>query len=262
MSVIRFYNVSPLLANHVRNYSLFEPKGNTVERVTPNGSIEIEIQIDPVKARKESVVILSRFAKPRFVRPDDLGRYFVIGFYPWAVRPFLNMTLTEVTDQKISLEDIFDVKIKFLQEQVLNAKDEKEMIAVTENYLITTLYNPSKNDTLVAEAARHILNAKGMITVEELSGIYNISERRLQQRFKDVMGISPKVYARQIKFQHALSLIRGNKTENLTDVAYLSGYFDQAHFIHEFQSFSGTSPKKYRSENHVIDTLNASASLL
>lgn len=252
-----FLDPSPLLANHVWFYSIFEPRGEEVERVTPGGSISIEIQLDPDKAKKENILILSRFTKPRFVRPSDLGKYFVIAFYPWAVRPFLNVPLSKVTDKKVPLEDIFGPEIKLLHEQIMNVGDEKEIIPIVENYLIKTLYDPAKNDTLVAEAVRHILKSRGLVTVQELARVYNLSVRRLQQRFNETIGVTPKVYSRVTKFQHTLSLMRDGRAKNLTEITYLSGYFDQAHFIHDFQSFSGTSPQKYRSENLVIDTLNA-----
>lgn len=262
MSIQPFYAVSPYLANHVRYFSLFEPRGNEVERVTPEGTIILEIQVDPVKAEKESILILSRFAKPRFVKPNDLGKYFVIAFYPWAVRPFLNRPLSEITDMKISLEDIFGSQIKSLHEKIMNAADVNEMISVAENHLIKKLYNPAKNDLLVAESARHILKAGGNIKIKELAAIYNISRRRLQQRFNEVMGVTPKVYSRVTRFQYALSLMRGNIAKDLTEVAYLSGYSDQAHFIHDFQSHSGTTPRNYLSENLVIDQLNANSPAL
>ena len=33
--------------------------------------------------------------------------------------------------------------------------------------------------------------------------------------------------------------------ENLTGIAYAAGYFDQAHFIHDFRAMTGLTPKEY-----------------
>ena len=48
-----------------------------------------------------------------------------------------------------------------------------------------------------------------------------------------------------IRFQSAIQNINRDYTLTLTDLALKLGYYDQAHFIHDFKSFSGMTPKKY-----------------
>ena len=44
--------------------------------------------------------------------------------------------------------------------------------------------------------------------------------------------------------------------ENLTNIAYESEYFDQAHFIKDFKEFTGINPKKFLgNENMALSTL-------
>jgi AraC-like DNA-binding protein len=35
------------------------------------------------------------------------------------------------------------------------------------------------------------------------------------------------------------------KAENMSDLAFQSGYYDQAHMTNEYKEFSGLSPKQY-----------------
>jgi len=47
------------------------------------------------------------------------------------------------------------------------------------------------------------------------------------------------------RFQQALTTVHGTKQVDWTQVALDCGYYDQAHFIHDFQSFSGMTPSAY-----------------
>jgi AraC-like DNA-binding protein len=70
------------------------------------------------------------------------------------------------------------------------------------------------------------------------------------------VGLTPKVFSRVLRFQRVLALIRRDRQIDWADVAVASGYYDQAHFIHDFRAFSGMSPTAYlradvRQRNHV-----------
>ncbi|WP_317162601.1 helix-turn-helix domain-containing protein [Myroides albus] len=73
----------------------------------------------------------------------------------------------------------------------------------------------------------------------------NISERTLERLVKQYVGMSPKVYSRIIRFQANLNLLRESSFKSLTELTYESGYFDQSHYIREFKTFTGSTPKQY-----------------
>lgn len=62
-------------------------------------------------------------------------------------------------------------------------------------------------------------------------------------RFKVFTGFNPKLYSRIIRFESVIK--NHSNARNLTDLSYLNNYYDQAHFIHDFKSFTGFSPKSF-----------------
>jgi AraC-like DNA-binding protein len=60
------------------------------------------------------------------------------------------------------------------------------------------------------------------------------------------VGISPKRYCRIRRFQQALTRTGRGRPVDWSQVALDCGYYDQAHFIHEFRSFSGLTPTGYQ----------------
>ena len=71
------------------------------------------------------------------------------------------------------------------------------------------------------------------------------STRRFIELFKKHVGMTPKLFCRVRRFQRVLHQIASGKSVNWTGVALDGGYFDQAHFIHDFRAFSGINPAKY-----------------
>ena len=52
-----------------------------------------------------------------------------------------------------------------------------------------------------------------------------------------------------MRFQKAMEDISISKTLDWKDIAFESGYYDQAHFINDFKAFSGFTPNQFLSKN-------------
>ncbi len=73
-----------------------------------------------------------------------------------------------------------------------------------------------------------------------------LSHRRFVERFREVVGLPPKLYSRVHRFRKALALLSRQPPLSLADVAFLSGYSDQPHFNRDFRELSGVTPEVYR----------------
>jgi len=83
-----------------------------------------------------------------------------------------------------------------------------------------------------------------------------ISKRYFIDIFRNEVGLTPKLFCRVRRFQQALRQITSGTRIDWLNVALESGYFDQAHFIHDFRAFSNINPSAYLSDyqghvNHV-----------
>jgi AraC-like DNA-binding protein len=92
--------------------------------------------------------------------------------------------------------------------------------------------------------------------VADVSGKIALSSRRFIQVFTDEVGLTPKLFCRVRRFQEAVRRIGTGQRVNWAIVALDCGYFDQAHFIHDFRAFSGLNPSAYAAQrtehlNHV-----------
>lgn len=103
----------------------------------------------------------------------------------------------------------------------------------------------------VAEAIDYIyVHIMDRITVNELAGAVNISPTHLSRIFKQETGISVSEYIRQRKIDMAKNLLRYSEYD-FVDIAAMLSYSSQSHFIQQFHSQVGMTPKAYRKKNYL-----------
>ncbi|MDR0207510.1 MAG: helix-turn-helix domain-containing protein [Bacteroidales bacterium] len=91
----------------------------------------------------------------------------------------------------------------------------------------------------------------GNINVNQMASEACLSRKQFERIFAEHIGISPKKYLKIIRFQSAIFQKQQNNNLNMTELSYESGYFDQSHFINDFKSLSGLTPKQYFAENEI-----------
>ena len=69
--------------------------------------------------------------------------------------------------------------------------------------------------------------------------------RQFERRFCELVGVTPKRYARIVRFDAALRAKMAVPKRAWTDIAHEIGYYDQMHMVHDFRRFSGESPTNY-----------------
>lgn len=96
---------------------------------------------------------------------------------------------------------------------------------------------------IIYRAVHDIRNQNGNVSIKELADNYFLSQRQFSRKFKSLTSFSPKAYARLVRFEKALEF--HEESSSLTELAVLMGYFDQAHFNHEFKMLSGYPPSRF-----------------
>jgi len=105
------------------------------------------------------------------------------------------------------------------------------------------------NFSRINHAINIISQARGKISIENLASETCLSRKQFERKFSELIGITPKQYLKTIRLQYSLFLKSRKRKLNITDLAYEVGYYDQAHFINDFKSQTGYTPKQYFDNN-------------
>ncbi|MEH1166568.1 helix-turn-helix domain-containing protein [Micromonospora sp. CPCC 205539] len=168
-----------------------------------------------------------------------------VHFKPWGPAPFLPMPAAELCDRPVTVEQVWGrPAIAELRERLATAAGPHEMLTLLEEELMRRLCETAGLG-LVRHASSVIAATSGAVAIGDLRVAAGVSSTHLAQRFKELIGVTPKRLARTHRFAATLLAIDFAEPIDWGDVAGGAGYFDQAHFGHEFRAFTGLTPTRY-----------------
>ena len=263
------YRPSPPLSQFVEMFWYYEGEAggpHKKERLLPQGSSELvvnlredEIRLYDQKNLKESHKLGgTAICGPhsRFFVIDTAEQDCVAGahFKAGGAFPFFDLPFSELHNEQVSLEVLWGRAAIRLRDRLLEEPTPESKLRRFEGILLEQICRPlgrhrAVNYALLRLGAEHA-------PVAELSDEIGISSRRLVDVFSQQVGLTPKLFARVQRFQNVIQNLPSEQDVDWVQVALDCGYYDQAHFIHDFRSFSGLSPGTYlkyrtRHTNHV-----------
>lgn len=167
---------------------------------------------------------------------------FGIRLKPETFLLLFGMPVAELCQKFSSIETLAGSRLNWLIDRLREAPDTKTRIYIVESFLYKKLALGTAGDNQLTNAIRTIWKEEGNISTASLSKSVYLCERQLQRLFKNTVGVSPKLYSRIIRFRGAYEQAVSGKWAGWADVAYNSGYTDQAHFVKDFKSFTGLTP--------------------
>jgi AraC-like DNA-binding protein len=241
MSGLSRYWPSPDLAPFVEHYwivrwDLREPH---VAETVPHPSVHMVLETG---GRAEIVGVM----RTKFTRVLE-GRGRVVGtkFRPGAFRPFVKTPVSAFTDRHPALRDAFGARAAKLGERLLAPDDDREGIAVIEDFLRG--FRPVADDamSLAGRVAARVADERAITRVEQLVREFATATRRLQRVFGEYVGVSPKWVIQRYRLLDAAERVAAGTFVDWADLALDLGYADQAHFIRDFKRLVGRTPAEY-----------------
>ncbi|MHC4087713.1 MAG: DUF6597 domain-containing transcriptional factor [Planctomycetota bacterium] len=210
-------------------------------RVIPDGCADIIFDLNEHSYRQAGSIV-GTMTKPIFAILKGRFHYIAIRFLPGGFLHFFDSAMYNFTDQIIPLETTSGKDSRNLIEKLNHIENQ---IKLLESHLERLLKTNNKNDPVAKNAIYNILVNKGNIRVSELSGIVDTSKRQLRRKFERWVGVSPKAFCSIIRFKNVLRMVRSGPKRNWLSIALDGGYYDQSHFIHEFNSYYGLNPSDF-----------------
>ena len=197
---------------------------------------------------------------PRTMQLKQDTTYF--GFKPYSDRGFdsAKLPFTELVNSSVDLLELLP-NAEALLEQLAHAGDLNECVhhfdSFAKKHMLADEYHPSFVDHITLL----LCVMRGAAELSDTLKSTGYSERYCRDRFRADHGISPKQYNSTMRFQRTLKQLMLEPETSLTDLAANNGYFDQAHFIHDFKHFTNQSPSRFRKDHrdvcHIGSEVNA-----
>ena len=167
-----------------------------------------------------------------------------VHFKPGGVFPFFKVPVSELHNTRLCLDALWSRRAAELREQLLEVRTPLARFQTLERFLLAEAVRPLAQHPAVAFALAAFQDV-WPLSVADVVERTGWSQRRFIELFRNEVGLTPKLFCRVVRFQKVVQKIHGQRKVDWADVAVDCGYYDQAHFIHDFRSFSGFSPTSY-----------------
>ncbi len=269
MSPLTHKRPAPPLSDFVDLFWLHEgyDTAHEKERLLPDGTVELVINLredripvyNPHRPEQFHNVSGCVVSGPRteFFVIDTASSASTIGihFKPGGAFPFFRVPPAELSNQSVDLAELWGSASARLRERLVMAPMQQKLV-VLEQCLLEQLAKPLERHRGVSFALQQFGGRWHSRNVCEMADVVGLSQRRFIQLFCDEVGLTPKLYSRVRRFQKVVRTAHPLDNINWAQIALACGYYDQAHFNHDFQEFAGITPMKYLEQktphvNHV-----------
>ncbi len=250
-------NLKPFIKQYWALENILQNEKICIQRIVPCGLPELFFYTTPVPKVDDSNKI---FPEKLFISGQQKGHYdilikkeislFSVIFQPEGLKQFFNLPVNQLCNLNVSLHDIDKKLYQDIECRLSEAVSFENKVKIIELYF-SALLEKNYHD-YEFKRVQHVMNcirkSHGNTKIDLLASEACLSRKQFERIFSESIGESPKQYLNTVRFQYAIHKKSQNKNLTITELAYECGYFDQAHFINEFKTMSGLTPKQFFAE--------------
>lgn len=228
-----------------------QPPMDRGERIWPDAHVEV---LFTYGARYERIERDGAVRLPQHYMIGQLERELLLNsagvtglvgirLYPWGLYPLVRRSVQEFTNTTIALEQVFpDTLLARLR--AIDPQRPEDAICTLESILAQEL--SAAPDSAIERIASDFYFQKRFPIINRILAEYELHPKQFQRQFKRRIGISAQKLLKILRFHDAKRMIERDSDINMADVAYATGYADQAHFNRHFKSLYGITPAQHR----------------
>jgi AraC-like DNA-binding protein len=252
--IYKRYQPATTLQRLIECYWIIEDDDTTIhsQKIIPDGFTEIifhygepyRINLDNEWKSQSTCLLAGQISNYFFLENTGVSGVLGVKFKPAALTHLFRLNMHLFTNKVVDLYSVPGINIGSLEKDLKETIDHDSKIALLDNYFTQLIQQTSFTNTPVDAVIELIFQQHGMVTVAELSKVATVGERQLENLFKKWVGLSPKLFARIIRFSYIFELVQQNN-QSWSGLAYEAAFYDQSHFIRNFNSFTGENPASY-----------------
>jgi AraC-like DNA-binding protein len=166
---------------------------------------------------------------------------FVIVLQPTAMRRLFGLPAPDLINCDHAVHAVLGAVVSALQERLGNASSFEERVQIADRFVSGKSFK-TRHAEPIELVVMEMMRTHGGCRIDSLAQHTGLSTRNFQRIFQQSIGVSPKLFARILRFEAALKTKAALPHISWTAVAQEFGYHDQMHMIHDFRHLSGETP--------------------
>ncbi len=250
---------SPQLCEFVRNYTIIhfqfginEPVLSKQRSPKPEQKIVFYLKgsptfHNPATGSTQSpppVSIFSHQSDQKTIRLTNDFFAFIIFLQPGVLHRLIRLPMMELLNKSFDAELFFGTQVREVSEQLAAAASHSAMIAIAEQFLLDKCSQVGLSNS-IDRIALHLLSDPTYFSLDEVAQQACLSTKQFYRRFTERIGISPKLFSRLSRFNHAYRYKNYHPNISWSSIAQEFCYTDYHHMEKEFKEFTGQTPQDW-----------------
>ncbi|NUU24366.1 MAG: AraC family transcriptional regulator [Streptomycetaceae bacterium] len=162
---------------------------------------------------------------------------------PWAAYTLFGIAMHELAERLVDPSDVPGTGTRALTERLAETPDWPTRFTLLDTTLLRWQKSGPDPAPRVLRAWDLLVGSAGTRPIGTLTGELGWSERQLERRFREQMGLTPKAAARVLRLQHAMRLLIAGRPP--AEIASRAGFYDQSHLNREIRGTIGMTPRGF-----------------
>ena len=209
--------------------------------IVPDGRADLLFTFDVQAGGKLSNItplISPPFTKAHFIKVAAHQGFIGLRLKAGSAGAFLKTPLSEISGNlqygKYAVEHI-----PWLGNLCNNKNNINQLITGINQHVCAT--SSQISSSMVSDILGLIHQAQGITPVNQMAHQIKVSERTLNRRFTNAVGLSPKQYSSIVRLRRAIDCLV-NPGYSISSIAMDCGFSDQAHMTREIKNHMGQPP--------------------
>jgi AraC-like DNA-binding protein len=245
----------PRLRGHVRGYiGYFEVTPRPLRRrEVPGADITLIISLGPAidvfdaahRGGRFTSFVTGLWDGPAITEHAGHQHGIEVNLTPLGAHRLLGLPMHHLANAVAELDDVLGAEVDRLAERLYAAPGWAARFDLLDAALAARLAQARPSSLEVAWAWGRLRATHGAVAVEALAGELGWSRRHLGAKFREQIGLPPKLLGRILRFDRVVALLRREDPERWAEIAYECGYYDQPHLNRDFREFAGATPSEF-----------------
>jgi AraC-like DNA-binding protein len=244
----------PRLAPYVREYCGYTERtpGPMRRREFPSPQVVLILDfgppiriVEPHPARHPAGFIAGLDDAVTLTETPGASSGVQVNFTPLGARLFFGLPMRVLAHRVVAIEDVLGLEGPLLTERLHDTPGWEARFALLDAFVAARLHAARDVPGWVSWAYQRIEASGGALEMGELADTLGFSHRHVIDRFREHVGLPPKLLARLIRFDRLMSRVKSGDVSSWGQLALEYGYYDQAHLIRDFRQFTGSSPREF-----------------
>jgi len=179
------------------------------------------------------------------IRLEGKTDVFIVTCKPTVLSRFLDLNMVAGNRAYIPLSDQLFGPVWEMMSKCCSTAGK---IDIFTGFIINLQQEPYVPDDTDAMYER-IISSNFSTPLKEVLMDFNVSERTVQRKFRQRLGITPKMLSRIVKINYLWNKTGVSENIDYQDLVFMGNYFDQTHFIKDFKAITGETPDHFFRRN-------------